>query len=329
MHQKRRARDGSQNRTTPSDDSHSREIATVANKNLDYDLGELHPDQDTPIDLQIHAQINTDSEPSQTKDNSDSNINVPEELSNREMVSEFRKQQNEASKSRYDKYNQDGFEFDYDDFDIEDPRDGKLTKDYVYIVQVDIWRGVGPQKDERNEEYKSNPEVRSKTYEDQGGVVPDNNPDKDEIEYPEEYDDVENDDDNEDLTPESPMNYESKYVQNKFSNYERDNQNLDGSTVVIADITPSENEIRNMVPESPMIDKKTKEKLKTLGQSLDSKQINQAIGNIDMRRLCKCFAKAICKHISFSEGFLFLDDLKTITKEIYKEHGINDQESIK
>lgn len=81
------------------------------------------------------------------------------------------------------------------------------------------------------------------------------------------------------------MNYESKYVQNKFSNYERDNQNLDGSTVVIADITPSENEIRNMVPESPMIDKKTKEKLKTLGQSLDSKQINQAIGNIDMRRL--------------------------------------------
>lgn len=130
MHQKRRAREGSQNRTQPSDDSHSREVATVANEKLDYDLGELHPDHETAIDLQIHAQINTDSEPSHTKDNSDSNINAPEELSNREMVSEFQKQQNEGGKSRYDKYNQDGFEFDYDDFDIEDPRDGKLHSHY-------------------------------------------------------------------------------------------------------------------------------------------------------------------------------------------------------
>jgi hypothetical protein len=94
--------------------------------------------------------------------------------------------------------------------------------------------------------------------------------------------------DNEDLVPESPMIADSKYVQNKFSsNYDQNNQDLDESTVNIADITPSENDIRNTIPESPMIDKKTKEKLKTLGNSLDSKQINQAIGNIDMRRLCK------------------------------------------
>jgi hypothetical protein len=97
--------------------------------------------------------------------------------------------------------------------------------------------------------------------------------------------------------------------------------------VVIADITPSHEEARS-VPQSPMLDRTTKEKLKQLGQSLDSKQINQAIGSIDMRRLCKCFAKAICKHIEFSEGFLFLEDLKSITKEIYKEHGIPQEESI-
>lgn len=62
-----------------------------------------------------------------------------------------------------------------------------------------------------------------------------------------------------------------------------------------------------------------------LGQSLDSKQIPLAIGNIDMRGLLKCFARALCKHIEFSEGFLFLDDLKSITKQIYKEHGIPEE----
>lgn len=47
-----------------------------------------------------------------------------------------------------------------------------------------------------------------------------------------------------------------------------------------------------------------------------------------MRRLWKWFAKAIHKHIEFSEGFLFLWDLKQITKEIYKEHGIEQEDSI-
>lgn len=104
---------------------------------------------------------------------------------------------------------------------------------------------------------------------------------------------------------------------------------MDGSTVVIADITPSQEDMVRDIPPSPMIDKSTKDKLKQLGQSLDSKQINQAIGSIDMRRLWKWFAKAISKHIEFSEGFLFLEDLKMITKEIYKEHGITEQESVK
>ena len=47
-----------------------------------------------------------------------------------------------------------------------------------------------------------------------------------------------------------------------------------------------------------------------------------------MRRLWKCFAKAIHKHIEFSEGFLFLWDLKQITAKIFKEHGIEQEDSI-
>lgn len=83
-----------------------------------------------------------------------------------------------------------------------------------------------------------------------------------------------------------PAVMDSKFESNKFtSNYVPTNDNLDGSTVVIADCTPSQEELEKHVPESPMIDKSTKEKLKQLGQSLDSKQIHQAIGNIDMRRL--------------------------------------------
>lgn len=131
------------------------------------------------------------------------------------------------------------------------------------------------------------------------------------------------------IQKESPVVTPSKFEPNRFTSAYKNNDHLDGSTVVIADITPSQEEINRSVPPSPMLDKTTKEKLKLLGQSLDSKHINQAIGNIDIRRLLKWFSKAICKHIEFSEGFLFLEDLKFITKEIYKEHGIPEEESIK
>jgi hypothetical protein len=134
MQQKKRKQEGSQNRTRPSDDIRNRAVFTVENQNLDNGLGELMPDRNTPVDQHIHDQINSnsipnltinDSDPSLTKDNSDSNINIQEEISNREVVSEFQKQQNEGGKSRYEKSNEDGFEFEYDDFDIEDPQDGK------------------------------------------------------------------------------------------------------------------------------------------------------------------------------------------------------------
>ena len=129
---------------------------------------------------------------------------------------------------------------------------------------------------------------------------------------------------------ESPVITPSKFQPNKFTSaYKQNSDHLDGSTVVIADVTPSQEEISRSVPPSPMLDKTTKEKLKMLGQSLDSKHINQAIGSIDIRRLLKWFSKAIWKHIEFSEGFLFLEDLKFITKEIYREHGIPEEESVK
>jgi hypothetical protein len=134
MQQKKRKQEGSQNRTRPSDDIRNRAVFTVENQNLDNGLGELMPNRSTPVDQHIHAQINSnsvpsitkdDSNPSLTQDNSDPNINIQEELSNREVVSEFQKQQNEGGKSRYEKSNEDGFDFEYDDFDIEDPQDGK------------------------------------------------------------------------------------------------------------------------------------------------------------------------------------------------------------
>lgn len=62
--------------------------------------------------------------------------------------------------------------------------------------------------------------------------------------------------------------------------------------------------------DSPILDQTTREKLINLGQSLDSKQFTDALGFIDLRLLLKCFAKAISKHVDFSRGYLFLEDMK-------------------
>ena len=63
-----------------------------------------------------------------------------------------------------------------------------------------------------------------------------------------------------------------------------------------------------------MLDEKTKEKLINLGQSLDSKKIHEAIGYIDLRQLCKSFSKAIMRHIEFSKGLYFTDDIKRLNE---------------
>lgn len=69
---------------------------------------------------------------------------------------------------------------------------------------------------------------------------------------------------------------------------------------------------------SPLLDQTTREKLINLGQSLDSKQFTDALGFIDLRLMLKWFAKAISKHVDFSRGYLFLEDMKksaTLRKE--------------
>ena len=59
-----------------------------------------------------------------------------------------------------------------------------------------------------------------------------------------------------------------------------------------------------------MLDETTKLKLRELGQSLDSKKITDAIAYIDLRQLCKAFSKAIMRHIEFSKGLYFVEDIK-------------------
>lgn len=64
-------------------------------------------------------------------------------------------------------------------------------------------------------------------------------------------------------------------------------------------------------PMSPLIDKQERDHLWNIGQSLDSKQVTSALGYLDLKQICYCLANALMKHIEFSQGFYFFDDLKT------------------
>ena len=61
---------------------------------------------------------------------------------------------------------------------------------------------------------------------------------------------------------------------------------------------------------SPLLDNKEKERAWNLGQSLDSKKVTSALGYLDLKQICYCLAQALSKHIEFSKGHFFLDDLK-------------------
>lgn len=37
-----------------------------------------------------------------------------------------------------------------------------------------------------------------------------------------------------------------------------------------------------------------------------------AIGYVDLRQICRCFARAVLKHIDFSRGYDFLEELRSI-----------------
>ena len=46
------------------------------------------------------------------------------------------------------------------------------------------------------------------------------------------------------------------------------------------------------------------------GYSLNSKQVTEALGFVDMKQICYCLANALMKHIEFCRGFYFLVDLQ-------------------
>lgn len=47
-----------------------------------------------------------------------------------------------------------------------------------------------------------------------------------------------------------------------------------------------------------------------MGQSFDSKKVTSALGYLDLKQICFCLARALGRHIEFSQGCFFLDDLK-------------------
>ena len=55
-------------------------------------------------------------------------------------------------------------------------------------------------------------------------------------------------------------------------------------------------------PLSPLLDKKERDEMRDLGQSLDSKKVTSALGYLDLKQICFCLAQGIMKHITFSKG---------------------------
>jgi hypothetical protein len=65
-------------------------------------------------------------------------------------------------------------------------------------------------------------------------------------------------------------------------------------------------------PMSPLLAPEEKEAAFNLGQSLDSKKVTSALGYLDLKQICYCLAQALSRHIEFSRGQFFLDDLKKL-----------------
>ena len=62
-------------------------------------------------------------------------------------------------------------------------------------------------------------------------------------------------------------------------------------------------------PLSPLLDIKEKNSAWNAGQSCDSKKVTSALGYLDLKQICYCLAQALNKHIEFSKGYYFLDEL--------------------
>ena len=235
---------------------------------INGDIGSTDPDTAIESDNEIKQQI---------EDN-----NIMEE-SKFEIMPEISQNSSDMAKSRYDVINEDddqeayNMHHDYEkDFEIESPND----------INIDVCRGVGEQKSQPNEDLNEDDFEENKGVEDQGGtrISQDqaNNPTESKVKELEKQLKFEIDkeikkiNDVDKSSPKLDAPVEDSQLSPQYYN---PNKQLDGSTVVITDVTPSKDNL-NMVQESPMIDKSTKKKLKLLGQSLDSKQIHQAIGKV-------------------------------------------------
>ena len=69
---------------------------------------------------------------------------------------------------------------------------------------------------------------------------------------------------------------------------------------------------------SPLLEAGERDKVFNLGQSLDSKKVTSALGYLDLKQICYCLARALSRHIEFSRGQFFLDDMakKQTDKEV-------------
>ena len=72
---------------------------------------------------------------------------------------------------------------------------------------------------------------------------------------------------------------------------------------------------------SPLLEKVERDLLwnNALGHSFDSKQVASALGFLDLKQICLCLAHALDRHIQFSQGFYFLDDLQEQIKALKLE----------
>lgn len=61
---------------------------------------------------------------------------------------------------------------------------------------------------------------------------------------------------------------------------------------------------------SPLLDKHEKDVAMNLGHSLDAKKVTSALGYLDLKQICFCLANTLMRHIEFSRGKFFIQDLK-------------------
>ena len=62
---------------------------------------------------------------------------------------------------------------------------------------------------------------------------------------------------------------------------------------------------------TPLIERKERFDALNYGYSFGSKKVNMGPAFLNLKVMCQCLARAIMKHLQFSQGkYLFLDDLK-------------------